>query len=180
MDRTSQKRKRILAAALVIAAFVLWLFFFLRVNGEYPPRADLVIAKGETLDAAVYRLTVTESGLYTPEELKSTFHTETDGFYGYSLVAKLLYENTSTEPQNPDLRLAAAQSGAWTNGIDYSLYLALNSELPQTLQPGETATVFLPFGCAKQLFQAKSWQSIRSRPFEIIFELYPKTVHLAL
>jgi hypothetical protein len=81
-----------------------------------------------------------------------------------------------------DIMYSVVESGAWFNGMDRELYLALNGENLENLYDDKqnSTTVILPFTMYKVRFNNRSWKNLDDRDYQLVFNWYPVKKQIAM
>lgn len=90
-------------------------------------------------------------------------------------------KNCGNKQKAVDFSRINAESGAWGNGINGEIFMALNpgvSVQKEVIKPGEVRNVVIPFSMLSTMFKEKDWESIDERVFSTVLNLYPEKIVL--
>ena len=171
---------------LALAAFFLSFLQIYRLNEKYPAPAISTYVEKEPIHGGDITITVMNSRLEPVKEITKEmkdYHDEVANGQGKQLtdrqkkilIVELKIENTSQNPQKVDVTQFMAQSGAWANGWDLDLYLALNNtdQVNVGLEPLTSKTVYLGYSLYDFQFKAKEWGHMTAKEFYLVMTVYP-------
>ena len=178
-----------IAALCLTGAFTVG---YIRINRKYPPPVVEKATVGESLVLRGVEISAEKFELLTPDQVDelATGYLESAMASMPSLkreeyrllLVTIHMKNVSDETQRTETPTFSAESRAWTNGVNFDLYMFLNKEedVRTELEPGEEATIVLPYDVMKMHFWEKDWEQIDERSFEVVVNLYPTLQKLTM
>jgi hypothetical protein len=174
------------ALFLFLAVFIIRVIW---VNTTYPEPNKYIVAVGETATSPRgLELTVKDAYFVPHDELAELFlaadneHNRYDDIPGKEAelaVIELELYNPKDEEQGLDLP-TNLESGAWTNGMDKTMFIYLNPGYDAPLMPRETKTFKLPFNVRNIHFRENQWGTVRERTYYLTLSLVPEIVKMEL
>lgn len=154
------------------------------LNERFPSPTVIKADLGETMNNHDVTLTVKQSSLQKITDLNIEYTITVVNEEGEALsteemrvlLAEIVLENNSNEPIKIPLYSYVAESGAWSNGIDFDLFTTLNetgTSLMVLLEPGERKELILPFALYSVQFKSNGWDLLESRSFYMVLSTYP-------
>lgn len=174
---------------LCILSGVVFAVRFTAVNRRYPKSEEKVYSVGEPVNLGGYTFTLTQMELIDGTELEGRVTDVTyaedmegnlyDGERMRVLMAHIQIEKNSDSDEFIDFTRINVESGAWHNGLDAELYMAMNEGISVqklVLEKGEQCEVILPFSMICDMFKKRGWEKIDEREFSLVFAFYPEKI----
>lgn len=184
--------KRIfLIVASYIGTIVILLFSVFRIikiNKLYPNPQVSTHELGDRILEGDITLCFQNYQLLSGNEFRKLYPTYNDDILNYDmtpvkdeqryvLMVTVQIENITDEEKIVSLVQIYAESLAWSNGIDGNLFPIVNEicndPMRIALCSEETMEIVLPYSLYDFQFQAKSWENIANKKFDLTLSFYP-------
>ena len=172
--------KHVISFALVVIVIVCFVYRYDKINTKYPTPQRVEYQMGEIVDYNDVKLLLKDFQILAINDVIDTYNLNKDDYVTASALeetvalARLRIQNDTNEKMKIQIYKLCLQSGAWSNEINYELYLSLNSGIgiELTLSSGEMLDIVLPFSAYNSQFNKNDWESFSSRKFELCLSSY--------
>ena len=180
------KLKKILPVIILIPCVLMFCFFYLRVNKQYPNPAIEICPFGKETEYNGFTLKVNSFNMLSiPEFLEKypNFQKQLEslnyfepGTQANVMLISMNISNTADMEKHIELYDFTAESLDWFNGADMELFNLLNGNdisLQPTLSPNQKISVIMPYYMYNFQFSQDVWEDIGNRSFHLVYQLYP-------
>lgn len=186
----SRRKKYVIVSAICIAA-LLFGIRYITLNKQYPNPKILQAHEGEKLTADGLSFCLQKTELLDGKELGKLVpdimiaaDKEGKELPDDRVRAALFYvhiKNSSDKNMRLDFSGIGAESGAWGNGLDAELFMALNQGISvqgEQIKKKEEKDIILSFSMIDTMFKKHDWENIDKRVFSAVLSLYPEKLVL--
>lgn len=185
------KKKKIMVIIFILVFAVVFLYRYRSINQQFPnpELREAYIGEVMELEDVTFQLEKVEmldgKGLHALDP-DIVIATDPSGnpFPDEKIRVVLNYiqiKNIGNQQKAVDFSRIKAESGAWGNGINGEIFMALNpgiSVQKEIIRPGEVRNVVIPFSMLSTMFKEKDWARIDERVFSTVLSLYPEKIVL--
>lgn len=175
---------KIVVVVLILAGIIFAGTRIYNINRKYPDPKIINYTQGEDIKGGDIVLNVTKSNFFTYNNIMQVcpnYKNQMLNRKNYSendinfLVAEIQMKNESNEVKKTSLTQVIAESGAWSNGFDMDLFIALNNvdKVYISLEGHEERTFKVPYIMYKSQFKSSEWESVKDREYELVLSTYP-------
>ena len=177
---------------LLWGALVVFLFVFtirvVWVNTTYPEPSKYIVAVGETVTGPYgLKYTIQDAEFLSEDEVGALYDAidPERTKYTRSPASGVLIELSILNPTQEEQRInvpSNLESNAWKNGLAVPIYYYLNQNIVEsnTIKPGETVIVKLPFTAALLSFPSEQIPTLCERKYYLVVSLTPEVVKMEL
>jgi len=178
------QKSKILAvciAALLVTTLVVFVYQYDNINRKYPNPKRITYKMDEEFSFYGLELKFVNMEILTFDRLIQKYKISTDNLQGIEgteekvVLINVQIVNKTDEEKIIELFRFSIQSGAWSNDLNYELFLAINknSSVQPTLKQNQKMSVIIPYSAYNVQFTEKNWRSFTTREFEVSLSSYP-------
>ena len=185
------KKKKLMVIGLIIAFAVFFLYRYRSLNMQFPNPELREAYIGEVMEFEDVTFELEKVEILDGKDMNAidpdiVIATDPSGkpFPDEKIRVVLNYiqiKNIGNKQKLVDFSRINAESGAWGNGINGEIFMALNpgvSVQKEIIKPGEVRNVVIPFSMLSTMFKERDWEGIDERVFSTVLNLYPEKIVL--